>query len=65
MQDPLLQEILGGANKSPDPVPMVLDEEALLSEFSDTLFTSLDHKFLFPNPKELCKYRFKIPILGD
>ncbi|XP_072043582.1 MLX-interacting protein-like isoform X2 [Amphiura filiformis] len=53
LQDPLLQEILRGTHQSPDPVPMILDEEALLSEFTDTLFTSLDSKFLFPNPKEL------------
>lgn len=33
-------------------VPMVLDEDALLSEFSDTLFSSLNQSFIFPNPRE-------------
>ncbi|PIK35750.1 putative MLX-interacting protein isoform X3, partial [Apostichopus japonicus] len=33
-------------------VPMVLDEDTLLSEFSDTLFSSLNQSFIFPNPRE-------------
>ncbi|XP_063965277.1 MLX-interacting protein-like isoform X2 [Lytechinus pictus] len=38
---------------SEEGTPMVLDEETLFSEFSDTLFTSLNPNFPFPNPKEI------------
>ncbi len=41
-------------SSSPSPVPMILDDEALLSEFNDTLFSSLSqNSFQFPVPREL------------
>ena len=63
-QDKLYQDIMG-RSQSPDPVPMVLDEEALLSEFTDTLFSSLNHNFMFPDPRELCKCIFMEGIIGN
>nr|XP_006818093.1 PREDICTED: MLX-interacting protein-like [Saccoglossus kowalevskii] len=37
----------------PVPSPMLVEEQDLLNEFTDTLFSSLNQPFAFPNPREI------------
>ncbi|XP_077995978.1 MLX-interacting protein-like [Glandiceps talaboti] len=53
-----MKELEGGRQTAPvaqpAPSPMIIDNDDILNDFSDTLFSSLSNQpFMFPNPREI------------